>query len=350
MMAYLKENNKALKLYDTTDMNEISSEATEVRERINGNLVFFNHNIHLEPSNVCIHRCKFCSYRRDDDTASGAWSMSLDEIKEFCTKIFKPSMTEVHITGSVHPSRNFEYYVSIIRILRDLLPEQVAIKAYSAVEIDDMCISSGKTVEEILGTLKDAGLSALPGGGAEIFAHSVRSIIAPDKCDGNRWLQIHRTAHKLGIRSNCTMLFGHIENRAHRVDHLLKLKELQSETGGFDAFIPLLFKNRGNSLSYIVELNLSEILKTFAISRIVLDNIPHIKSYWPMLGKEVCGLTLLYGADDIDGTINDTTRIFSSAGSSEQKPSMSREELTAIASEFGYKAVERDSFYNIVEK
>ncbi len=348
-MSILKDRNKALQLYDNPDMNGISSQATAIREKLNGDLVFFNHNIHLEPSNVCIHRCKFCSYRSDDDTVPGAWSMSLDEIKEFCTKVFEPSMTEVHITGSVHPSKNFEYYVSIVKILRDLLPENVAIKAYSAVEIDGMCVSSGKSIEEVLRTLKDAGLSALPGGGAEIFDPFVRSIIAPDKCDSDRWLQIHRTAHKLGIRSNSTMLFGHIENRTHRVDHLLKLKELQNETGGFDAFIPLLFKNRGNSLSYISELNLVEILKTFAISRILLDNIPHIKSYWPMLGKEVCGLTLLYGADDIDGTINDTTRIFSSAGSSEQKPSMSREELTAIASEFGYKAVERDSFYNIVE-
>jgi aminodeoxyfutalosine synthase len=198
--------------------------------------------------------------------------------------------------------------------------------------------------------LKDAGLSALPGGGAEIFEPGIRQKICADKCDGKRWLDIHKTAHKLGIRSNCTMLFGHIENRMDRIRHMIKLRELQDETGGFDAFIPLLFKVSGNEMSNLSELNIIEILKTFAVSRIVLDNIPHIKSYWPSLGREMCGLTLLYGADDMDGTINDSTRIFSMAGSDEQIPQMTRAELENIAREWGYRAVERDSFYNIIEK
>lgn len=338
----------AMELYESTMMNRISSEATLIRESINGNLVYFNQNIHLEPSNVCRHRCSFCSFRRENDSDPGAWSMTPEDISIFCRENFKPSMTEIHVTGSVHPSKELEYYLSVIRILREELPQNVAIKAYSAVEIDDMAISSGKSAEEILRMMLDAGLSALPGGGAEIFDPSVRKAVAPDKCDGERWLEIHKTAHKLGIRSNCTMLFGHLENREHRIAHLLKLRELQDETGGFDAFIPLLFKNSRNSLSHIKELGIIEILKTFAVSRILLDNIPHIKSYWPMLGKQMTSLTLLYGADDIDGTINDSTKIFSLAGAAEQNPAMSREELMAMASESGYKAVERDSFYNII--
>ncbi|MCK9305373.1 MAG: CofH family radical SAM protein [Bacteroidales bacterium] len=338
----------ARELYECNQMNRISSEATAIRERINGKLVWYNQNIHLEPSNVCRHRCAFCSFRREKDSDPGAWSMTLEEIRDFCKENFKSSMTEIHITGSVHPERDLDYYISIVKTVRDVLPARVAVKAYSAVEIDDMSLSSGKSAEEVLRMLRDAGLSALPGGGAEIFDPDIRRKIAPDKCSGERWLEIHKTAHKLGIRSNCTMLFGHIETRDQRVDHLIKLKNLQNETGGFDALIPLLFKNSGNSLSYIKELSLIEILKTFAVSRVVLDNISHIKSYWPMLGKEITALTLLYGADDIDGTINDSTKIFSLAGSCERNPSMSREELISIATESGYKAVERDSFYNIV--
>jgi aminodeoxyfutalosine synthase len=340
----------AEKLYNSFDMNSLSAKATEIRERINGNLVYYNHNIHLEPSNVCRHRCLFCSYRRNSEQEPGAWSMSLETIKEYCREKFEPGMTEVHVVGSVHPSRDLDYYVSIIRILREELPDEVAIKAYSAVEIDDMSASSGKSILEVLKMLRDAGLSALPGGGAEIFEPGIRQKICADKCDGKRWLDIHKTAHKLGIRSNCTMLFGHIESRMDRIRHMIKLRELQDETGGFDAFIPLLFKVSGNEMSNLSELNIIEILKTFAVSRIVLDNIPHIKSYWPSLGREMCGLTLLYGADDMDGTINDSTRIFSMAGSDEQIPQMTRAELENIAREWGYRAVERDSFYNIIEK
>ncbi|MFA6334039.1 MAG: CofH family radical SAM protein [Bacteroidales bacterium] len=342
--------NQALKLYDSFDMNYISGLASDIRQRLNGNNVYYNNNFHIEPSNICRHRCKFCSYRRDDSLQPGAWSMSLDEVRSYCRQKYRKGTTEVHVVGSVYPEKGLDYYVSIIKIIREELPGEITIKAYSAVEIDDMSKYSEKSHEEVLTILKNAGVEALPGGGAEIFEPRVREQICPDKADAKTWLNIHRLAHKTGIRTNCTMLFGHIESREERVKHLLALRELQDETNGFDAFIPLLFKSNNNSLSYLGELDIIEILKTFAVSRIVLDNIPHIKSYWPMLGKELCQLSLLYGADDIDGTINDSTKIYSMAGSMEKNPGMTSSELRRMATACGYNAIERDSFYNEISK
>ncbi|MDP3453564.1 MAG: CofH family radical SAM protein [Bacteroidales bacterium] len=341
---------EAVKLFDENDLNILSLWAWRIKEEKNGNIIWYNRNFHLEPSNVCSHRCNFCSYRRESDSDQGAWSMTLDEIREYCREKFVKGMTEVHVVGSVHPKRDLSYYLKIIEILREELPQEVTIKGFSAVEIDDMSKSSKKSVVEILTEMKKRGLSALPGGGAEIFDSEVRKKICPDKSDAKKWIEIHRTAHKLGIRSNATMLFGHIESRANRVDHLLALRDLQDETGGFDAFIPLLYKSANNPMSSIGEADITEILKTFAISRIVLDNTPHIKSYWPMLGRELCQLTLLYGADDIDGTVNDSTKIYSMAGSQESKPLMTPEELEKIAAGCGCIAVERDSFYNRITK
>lgn len=339
-----------IELYHSTDLNRLSGLATSIREEKNNKTVWYNRNFHLEPSNVCTHRCKFCSYRRESDLDEGSWTMDKEEIYQYCKEKFKEGMTEVHLVGSVHPQKELGWYLEIIETVRRSLPESVTIKAFSAVEIDDMARRSLKSAEEVLIMLKERGVSALPGGGAEIFDPAVRMQICPDKADGERWLDIHRTAHKLKLRTNATMLFGHIESREQRVDHLLKLRELQDETNGFDAFIPLLFKSSNNPMSYLGEATLPEILKTFAISRIALDNIDHIKSYWPMLGKDICRLTLLYGADDIDGTINDSTKIYSMAGSDEQNPGMSAEDLEALAAECGYRAEERDSFYNRVRK
>ncbi len=341
---------EAVKLFNEKDLNLLSLWAWRVKEEKNGNTIWYNRNFHLEPSNVCTHRCNFCSYRRESDSDPGAWTMTHDQIREYCRQKFTKGMTEVHVVGSVHPNRELSYYLKVIEILREELPMEVTIKGYSAVEIDDMSKSSGKSIYEILSQMKIRGLSALPGGGAEIFDSEVRKKICPDKADGKRWLEIHRIAHKLGIRSNATMLFGHIESRENRVDHLLALRELQDETGGFDAFIPLLFKSSNNPMSYLGEADYTEILKTFAVSRIVLDNIDHIKSYWPMLGRELCQLSLLYGADDIDGTVNDSTKIYSMAGASEGKPSMTPQELEKIAAGCGSIAVERDSFYNRIPK
>lgn len=328
--------------------------AMAVRRRINGDLLWYNRNFHIEPSNICAHRCRFCSYRRDDLSAPGAWSMSLDEIKPYCEAKFEPGMTEIHVVGSVHPDKDFGYYLGIIQEVRAFADERqsaerpVTIKAYTAVEIDDMCRYNGISVQDCLETLSLAGLQTMPGGGAEIFSPGVREKICPDKASGERWLEIHRTAHRKGIPTNCTMLFGHIESRADRIDHLLELRKLQQETGGFNAFIPLKFRSAGNSLSGLGEVSGDEVLRTFAISRIALDNIPHIKAYWPMLGKDLAMEAMSWGADDMDGTINDSTRIYSLAGAEESNPSLSVAELKARALASGWKAVERDSFYKII--
>lgn len=345
---HIAGKEELLALYECADLSSLAERAGTIREHFNGKNVYYNRNFHLEPSNVCVHRCKFCSYRRNSDNEPGAWTMSLEQIKQYCLEKYIPGMTEVHIVGSVNPNRDFAYYLDIIRLVRTLLPPEVKIKGYSAIEIADMCTSAGLSIRDGLLELQAAGLEAIPGGGAEIFAPEIRQLICPDKPDAQTWLQVHREAHKLGIHTNATMLFGHIETREQRIDHLLLLRELQEETGGFDAFIPLKYRAANNELGVgHREADLIEVLKTFAISRIALHNFPHIKSYWPMLGKELCQLSLLFGADDIDGTINDSTKIYSMAGAEEQKPGLSAQELQRLAEQAGFTAIERDSYYNM---
>ena len=333
---------------------KLQAASSFVRTSLNGDRLWYNRNFHIEPSNICAHRCRFCSYRRDDAGRPGAWSMELDEILPYCEAKFEPGMTEIHIVGSVHPEKPFDYYRQVVALARRFAAQHetpdkpIAIKAYTAVEIDDMCRYNGLTPEACLQALREAGLDTMPGGGAEIFAPHIRAQICPDKCSGERWLQIHRTAHKMGIPTNCTMLFGHLESRADRVDHLLALRALQDETGGFNAFIPLKFRARDNALAYLCEVSREEVLRTFAIARVALDNIPHIKAYWPMLGKDLALEAMAWGADDLDGTINDSTRIYSLAGAEEQRPAFPVDELRERAAAAGWKATERDSFYKII--
>ncbi len=336
-----------MELYEAP-LQELQAASSFVRRQRNGERVWYNRNFHIEPSNICAHRCKFCSYRRDDASQPGAWSMELDEIIPYCEAKFEPGMTEIHIVGSVQPGRPFSYYKQIVEKVHDFAPRPVTVKAYTAVEIDDMCRYNHLDAGDCLRQLKEAGLETMPGGGAEIFAPHIRRQICPDKCTGERWLEIHRTAHQMGIPTNCTMLFGHIESREDRVDHLLALRALQEETGGFNAFIPLKFRSRGNTLSSLGEVSDEEVLRTFAIARLALDNIPHIKAYWPMLGKDLAFEAMAWGADDLDGTINDSTRIYSLAGADDQNPSLSVAELQARAAAAGWIAVERDSFYRII--
>jgi aminodeoxyfutalosine synthase len=342
-----------LELYEAP-LQELQAASSFVRRSLNGDRIFYNRNFHIEPSNICAHRCQFCSYRRDDASQPGAWSMGLDEILPYCENKFEPGMTEIHIVGSVHPGKSFDYYRQIVSLVHGFAqahgtPERpVTVKAYTAVEIDDMCRYNHLTVEDCLAQLQAAGLETMPGGGAEIFSPAIRQQICPDKCTGERWLDIHRTAHRMGIPTNCTMLFGHIESREDRVDHLLALRALQDETGGFNAFIPLKFRARDNRLSSLGEVSDEEVLRTFAIARLALDNIPHIKAYWPMLGKDLALEAMAWGADDLDGTINDSTRIYSLAGAEDQRPTLTVAELQALAATAGWKAVERDSFYKII--
>ena len=333
---------------------ELQAASSFVRKRLGGDRIWYNRNFHVEPSNICTHRCRFCSYRRDDAAQPGAWSMALEDILPYCESKFEPGMTEIHIVGSVHPDKKFSYYQEIISLVKGFAraketPDRpITVKAYTAVEIDDMCRFNGLETGDCLSRLKEAGLETMPGGGAEIFAPHIRRQICPDKCDAARWLDIHRTAHRLGIPTNCTMLFGHIESREDRVDHLLALRTLQDETGGFNAFIPLKFRARHNALAQLGEVSDEEVLRTFAIARLALDNIPHIKAYWPMLGKELALEAMAWGADDLDGTINDSTKIYSLAGAKDQNPTLTVSELKRLAQEAGWNAVERDSFYKII--
>lgn len=340
-------------LYEVLELSELSALSHRVRAKINGNKVFYIKNFHIEPSNICVHRCEFCSFRRESSSDEGAWSMSIDQVKEYCLEKYSPGTSEVHIVGSVHPEKDFGYYNQIVKTVRETLPSEVSIKAYSAIEILDMAASCNKEIDHdysleniryVLSELKGSGLKAIPGGGAEILDDKIREKICPDKPMSEHWLNVHREAHKMGISSNATMLFGHIETREDRVRHLLRIRDLQEETSGFNAFIPLKYHLDNNIAAEkygIAEISDMEILRTFAISRLALNNIPHIKAYWPMLGIELTELSLLFGADDIDGTINDSTKIYSLAGACEQSPQMTVSQLEKIAESAGFTAIKR---------
>jgi aminodeoxyfutalosine synthase len=338
---------EGLLLYESADLGLLGMLANTVRERLNGNDAYFNKNFHIEPTNICIYRCKFCSYSRKFNE-EGSWESSLDEISTMARSYKGKDVTEVHIVGGVHPQRDLYYYADMIRKVRSELPE-IHIKAFSAVEIDYMFKKSNVTAAEGFSILKEAGLHSIPGGGAEIFDEPLRSQICPDKVGSEGWLTIHEAAHKTGIQSNATMLYGHIETNAHRIDHLTRLRNLQDKTNGFNCFIPLKYRKANNPMSEIGEVTLIEDLKNYAVSRIFLDNFPHLKGYWPMIGKEMAQLALSFGVDDIDGTIDDTTRIYTMAGAEEQKPSLTTNELVNLIRQAKRTPVERDSWYRKIK-
>ncbi|MCC8087895.1 MAG: CofH family radical SAM protein [Rikenellaceae bacterium] len=338
---------EGLMLLNQAPMSLLALLAVNIKEKKSGEYVYYNRNFHIEPTNICMFDCKFCSYRKPADSPE-AWFMETDEILELASRYKDSSVTEVHIVGAVHESRGLLYYVNLIRKIKEILP-QVTVKAFSAVELDSMIMQAGLSLEEGLMLLKNSGLGAIPGGGAEIFDETVRLDICGEKCSSARWLEVHETAHKLGISSNATMLYGHIENNGHRINHLKRLRDLQDRTGGFNAFIPLKYRKLNNSLSEIGEVSVTEDMRVLAVSRIFLDNFPHIKAYWPMYGKNTTQLALNFGADDIDGTIDDTTKIYSMAGAEETKPSMTVADMESIIEGAGYIPRERDSFYNPVK-
>jgi aminodeoxyfutalosine synthase len=339
---------EGLVLYEKADLGFLAMLANTVKERLNGNNAYFNKNFHIEPTNICIYRCKFCSYSRKFNE-DGAWESNLDEITAMAQSYKDKDITEVHIVGGVHPLRDLYYYADMVRRVKSVLPE-IHIKAFSAVEIDYMFKKSGVTAVQGFGILKDAGLNSIPGGGAEIFDETLRSQICPDKVSSEGWLKIHETAHQTGIQSNATMLYGHVETYAQRIDHLNRLRNLQDKTKGFNCFIPLKYRKANNPMSEIGEVTLIEDLKNYAVSRIFLDNFPHLKGYWPMIGKEMAQLALSFGVDDIDGTIDDTTRIYSMAGVEEQKPSLTTNELVTLIRQAKRTPIERDSWYKEVKK
>ena len=337
----------ALTLWREAPLWLLGELASERKESVSGKEVYYNRNVHLEPTNICLFNCEFCSFRRRESDAD-AWYMSLDDIEARAMELRNSDITEVHIVGGVHPKHDLATYCAMIRRVKNALPH-VAVKAYTAVEIFYMIRNEGISIVEGLRRLKETGMECIPGGGAEIFDAELRKKICPEKCSAEEWLAVHRAAHNMGIPTNCTMLYGHIESLEQRIDHLERLRALQDEAPGFDAFIPLKYHSRGNRLSEAGECSVEDDLRMIAISRLFLDNIPHIKAYWVSYGKATTEMALAFGADDIDGTIGDTTKIYSMAGGID-RPTMSVEELEAMVESVGYTPIERDSHYNRVER
>lgn len=340
--------DQALTLWQEAPLAMLGMLATELKRRTSGNEVYYNRNFHIEPTNICAFNCKFCSYRRPANSPE-AWDYTLSQIDEIARIHAGSGATEVHIVGGVHPAHDLHYYIEMIGRVKKILPDAV-IKAFTAIELAYMIDKSGMELHKALEMLRQAGMEAMPGGGAEIFDEQLRAQICPDKGSTAQWLEVHQAAHKTGISTNATILYGHIETIAHRIDHLDRLRQLQDHTHGFNAFIPLKYRNFGNSMSQIGEVSVVEDMKMLAMSRIFLDNIPHIKAYWVMYGKSTTELALAFGADDIDGTIDDTTKIYSMAGAQDKNPSITIDEIEQMVSRAGYKAIERDTFYNPINR
>lgn len=341
------DQNDALFLYQEAELGLLGILANHIREKLNKDYTYFNRNFHFEPTNICIYNCKFCSYKRkinEPDSWEYTYEDLLDRLKHYDGK----ALTEIHIVGGVHPKRDLHYYGKMLQLVKQHRPD-IHIKAFTAIELDFMIRKARMSMKEGLLALKEYGLDSIPGGGAEIFNEDIRKQVCDDKSSSEIWLNIHRTAHELGIPSNATILYGHIESYADRVDHMNRLRELQDETNGFNVYIPLKFKKENNLLSEIGEVSTIEDLRNFAISRIFLDNFPHIKAYWPMIGKDITQLSLSFGVDDIDGTIDDSTKIYSMAGSEDQTPKLSTDELVTLIKEARRIPVERDTLYNEIK-
>lgn len=339
---------EGLYLYEHVDLADLGVMANFVREKKNGNAAYFNRNFHVEPTNICVFDCKFCSYSRLLKQKNEGWELTEEEILDKLRSYDGVPITEVHIVGGVHPKMGLNYFASLIKKVKEIRPE-IHVKAFTAVELEYMCRKAKVSYEEGLQILKDHGQDSLPGGGAEIFDEELRDIICKDKCSTAQWLEIHETAHKLGMPSNATMLYGHIEKYEHRIDHMDRLRSLQDKTGGFNTFIPLKFRNENNQMSDVPETTMVEDLRNYAVARIYMDNFGHVKAYWPMIGRKTAQLSLNFGVDDIDGTIDDSTKIYSMAGSEEQTPSLTTEQLVQLVREVGRTPIERDTLYNVIK-
>src|SRR5664279_2816389 len=337
--------DEGLMLFENASLPFLGALANYIRESLHGNKTYFNRNFHIEPTNVCVFSCAFCSYSRLYAHRDEGWELSLDQMMDMVRKYDGVPVTEVHIVGGVHPKMNLYFFVELLQNIKAHRPD-LHIKGFTAVELDYMFRKAKLPVEEGLKLLNDSGLDSLPGGGAEIFDPEIRKQICDDKVNAEGWLQIHRQAHLLGMHSNATMLYGHIENYGHRISHMDRLRKLQDEKHGFNTFIPLKFRNKGNDMSHVAESSVIEDMKLYAVSRLYMDNFPHIKAYWPMLGRQRAQLTLSFGVNDLDGTIDDSTKIYSMAGSEEQHPTLSTTELVALIKQVKREPIERDTLYN----
>lgn len=339
------DTDEALLLYEMAELGLLGLLANHVREKINGNKTFFNRNFHIEPTNVCVFACKFCSYSRLYQHREEGWELTADEMLDKVKAYDGKPITEVHIVGGVHPKLDIHFFADLLKRIKEHRPD-LHIKAFTAVELDYMIRKAKMSYKEGLTYLKENGLDSIPGGGAEIFDETIRDIICGDKCSSSTWLEIHETAHSLGMASNATMLYGHIETYTHRVDHMNRLRTLQDKTKGFNTFIPLKFRNKDNDMSDVRESSIIEDLKNYAVARIFLDNFNHIKAYWPMIGRNTAQLSQAFGVDDLDGTIDDSTKIYSMAGAEEKNPALTTHQLVELITSGGRIAVERDTLYN----
>jgi aminodeoxyfutalosine synthase len=332
---------EGLYLYEHADLFTLGQLANLVRERLHGKYAYYNVNVHLNPTNVCVYRCTFCAFRADLKSPKG-YLMSDEEILARAAEAHARGTTEMHIVGGLHHQRPYEWYRHILELIHRHYP-QLHLKAYTAVEWDWFSRITGRPTKDLLAECKELGLGSLPGGGAEIFHPEIRDQICEHKADAETWLRIHREAHELGLRSNATMLYGHIEKPWHRIDHLIRLRQLQDETGGFQTFIPLAFHPENSRLAHLPKPSVLTDLKTIAISRLMLDNFPHIKAYWVMLGVKTAQIALSFGADDIDGTVVHE-KIYHDAGSKEPQE-LTVAELRRLIEEAGRIPVERDTLY-----
>jgi aminodeoxyfutalosine synthase len=337
-------------LYKHGELAFVGALANFIRERKNGNQTFFNRNFHIEPTNLCVYDCKFCSYSRliKQRSDTDAWAFSMEDMMDIVRKYDGQPVTEVHIVGGVLPQYDLPFYLEFFGKIKQHRPA-LHVKALTPVEYHYIFKKAKVTYEEGMKMIKETGCDSMPGGGAEIFHPEIREQIAADKCTGEQWLRIHEIWHELGMRSNATMLYGHIERFEHRVDHMEQLRQLQDKTGGFQTFIPLKFRNQDNQMSHIPESTAVEDLRNYAISRIYLDNFDHIKTYWPMIGRTTAQLSLAFGVDDLDGTIDDTTKIYSMAGSEEQNPVLTTQQLVDMIRKVGRQPIERDTLYHVVQ-
>lgn len=340
--------DEGLMLYSDADLSLLGALANVVRERKNGNNTYFNRNFHIEPTNICVFSCNFCSYSRTLKDREDGWESTIEEMLDKVKAYDGQPVTEVHIVGGVHPKMDLAFFCDLLSRIRNHRPD-LHIKAFTAVELEYMFRKAKVMPRAGLQQLAQAGLGSLPGGGAEIFDEEIREAICADKCSSDVWLLIHETAHELGLHSNATMLYGHMEQYAHRIDHMERLRTVQDRTGGFNTFIPLKFRNKNNEMSHLPEVSLIEDLRCYAVARIYLDNFQHIKAYWPMIGRQTAQLLQSFGVDDLDGTIDDSTKIYSMAGAEEQSPSLSTNDLVALIRQSGRTPVERDTLYKVIK-
>jgi aminodeoxyfutalosine synthase len=334
-------------LYEHAELGYLGTLANYIREQKHGDKTYFNRNFHLEPTNLCVYDCKFCSYSRLIKQKEEGWALTMEEMLDVVKKYDNEPVTEVHIVGGVLPQYDVAFYSALFTAIKKHRPE-LHVKALTPVEYHYIFKKAKIDYATGMRLMKEAGLESIPGGGAEIFHPEVRDLISKDKCTGEQWLAIHEEWHKLGMRSNATMLYGHIEKYEHRVDHMEQLRQLQDRTGGFQTFIPLKFRNQNNQMSDVPEVSVIEDLRNYAIARIYMDNFDHIKAYWAMISRQTAQLSLNFGVDDIDGTLDDTTKIYSMAGAEEQHPAMSTQDLVNLIKQVKRKPIERDTLYNVV--